>query len=320
MRRIVASLVALAIAATLSVTGAFPATARYLEAGLYEQSADLSYPTKTYRPASLRTHTVFRPARLRTLTSKMPLVVWENGECANDPYVSRVFLEELASRGFLVIAKGFEGGTEVPAPEASPVELMVEAIDWAARQNRAARGHYRNRVDMRRVSAMGYSCGGYTALDVAGVDERVRSILIFNSSTRPGSDPQPVLSQITVPLAIINGGPTDIAYPTGVVNYEVASSMPIWKAEYLTVGSGHTEFWNIAGVAGQPSPLPHVHDPSLYWQPLLAHVAATWLDYTLLTRSASSGKYFLGDPCGLCSADPMWSAQYKNWESFQASS
>ena len=56
--------------------------------------------------SSLLTHTVFKPSDLGAATkkSKLPIIVWGNGACANSPWEHINFLSEVASHGFIVIA------------------------------------------------------------------------------------------------------------------------------------------------------------------------------------------------------------------------
>ena len=63
------------------------------------------YPATREEPASLPTHTVYRPADLAN-TPKLPVVLWANGGCRNTSVEFTRFLGELASHGYLVIAVG----------------------------------------------------------------------------------------------------------------------------------------------------------------------------------------------------------------------
>src|SRR4051812_12426446 len=57
---------------------------------------------------SLPTHTIFRPKDLGRLAdkTKLPIVAWGNGACANSPWEHVNFLSEIASHGYLVVAIG----------------------------------------------------------------------------------------------------------------------------------------------------------------------------------------------------------------------
>src|SRR5436305_1021482 len=52
-------------------------------------------------------HVVYRPANLSKLGGrKLPIVLWGNGGCTDDAASERLFLEEIASHGYLLIAPG----------------------------------------------------------------------------------------------------------------------------------------------------------------------------------------------------------------------
>ena len=70
-----------------SGTGAFPAI----------KAVDPAFPG----------HVVYRPADLGKLGGRrLPIVLWGNGGCTDDGAAQRLFLEEIASHGYLVIAPG----------------------------------------------------------------------------------------------------------------------------------------------------------------------------------------------------------------------
>src|ERR1700761_1718716 len=52
-------------------------------------------------------HVIYRPANLAALGKrKLPLLVWANGGCSGDGAGARLFLSEIASHGYLVVAPG----------------------------------------------------------------------------------------------------------------------------------------------------------------------------------------------------------------------
>ncbi|HEY5409539.1 MAG TPA: hypothetical protein VIJ94_02320, partial [Caulobacteraceae bacterium] len=68
-------------------TGRFPAM----------KSADPAFPG----------HVVYRPADIGKLGGrKLPIVLWGNGGCTDDGAAERLFLAEIASHGYLVLAPG----------------------------------------------------------------------------------------------------------------------------------------------------------------------------------------------------------------------
>src|SRR5688572_30814256 len=94
--------------------------------------------------SSLPTHTVFRPADLSAATtkSKLPIIVWGNGACANSPWEHINFLSEVASYGFMVVAIGPMPKEGERTRERSTSSQMTDAINWTIAQNKDKAGIY----------------------------------------------------------------------------------------------------------------------------------------------------------------------------------
>lgn len=156
-----------------------------------------------YVDDSLPNHTLFHPEDLSSFES-IPVVVWGNGACSDDPVALHgPFLEELAAHGLLVIASGTPGGSGTTTSE-----MMTESIDWAT-QN-AGQGDWAN-IDSSQIAAAGMSCGGLEAYDM-NQDDRVTAFGIFNSGILDQAETDETLAAINVPIFFFLGGPTDIAY------------------------------------------------------------------------------------------------------------
>jgi dienelactone hydrolase len=255
--------------------------------------------------------TVYRPQDLANLGFRLPIVTWENGGCSQSNASAATFLTRVAAAGFLVIAKGEPDAAGEPlplAPEQAPSLLdggpmephrMTAVIDQAIAENSRPGSPYFHRLAVEKIAATGYSCGGVTSFIVASWDDRVRSVLAYNSATdpKPGDTPQrSALSQLNGAAAWINGGPTDIAYPGGESDWAAAPpTLPAFQARHLT--AGHTGFWQ-----------------SDAFQLEVALIGIHWLDFTL-NGNPQARAHILGDPCGFCD-DPMWTARAKNWHSF----
>jgi hypothetical protein len=286
-------------------------------------------PVISYTPADLPTHTVFQPEKVR---GKLPVVVWENGGCVNDNSVPRPFLERVAASGFLVIAKGpidapldpgnvtvtRESDVLVPAPgtplpAAAPplpggsfpreaiaggITLMQSAINWAETANGLKGGDLRNRIDVSKIAVTGWSCGGFTAIGAGVVDDRVDSVLGFNTASSPFvAAPQPTredLLELEVPIAWIIGGPGDIAYTGFEADWSMPLTVPMFQAQhpYLV----HELGWSS-------------HESQLEF----AEIAIYWLDLTL-SGNKRAGQYLLGSPCGFCD-NTNWTTESRNWDS-----
>jgi dienelactone hydrolase len=303
---------------------------------------------------SLPTHTLFHPKR--DGSHKLPLIVWENGGCRNDPTMYTPLLSQIASRGYFIIAKGFKGGQhDSPPPGANatppsalmqmtpvqlsaeaiaagqmptgpiypalfatsnePDKLMINAIAWARKENQDPKSKYYDQIDTNRIGLTGYSCGGFTALQVAPLEKRVASVIIFNSGMNPTwtmAQGKELMATFRpgVPVAWVNGGPSDVAYVGGQRDWTlVPGTMPAMHIEYdfkappnpTIMTGGHTVFW--------------LSPQTAEYQAILATIATNWFDYTLRSSNSKRHAYLFDTPCGFC-ADPLWSVKLKNWRGF----
>ncbi|RAK52167.1 hypothetical protein [Phenylobacterium deserti] len=264
------------------------------------------YPAVAEAFGSMRGNTVYRPAK--PAPGPLPLVLWGNGACVDDGLSHAAFLREVASHGFIVIAAGHPrrdrsvepeppaapapaAGAPAPAParlsEQTQPQQLVEAIDWAARQNADAASPLHRRIDLQRIGVMGHSCGGLQALSVAA-DPRVKTAILFNSGVFTDAPPaaqgvlatpKSALERLHGPVAYINGGPTDIAYKNGVDDVGRIQHVPVFFGEN---GVGHDgTFWSV----------PNGGD--------YAQVAASWMAWQLKGDSTAA-RMFRGADCGLC--------------------
>jgi len=271
------------------------------------------------RVDTLPNHTLFRPVAADGEQHAWPLLVWENGGCSNDPTRYSEFLSRVASAGYLVAAQGYEGNeTAAPEREERGREadmLMAEAIAWASIETARDDSEFYQQIDTNRVGLFGHSCGGFTSLQVAPTDPRVGSVIVFNSSTNPFWEPE--RSEVLLnsfpagfPVAWVNGGPSDIAYPNGQANWvALPATMPGFHVEYDfpefdSVGepsNGHSGFFR-----GELAPR---------LNPAIADIAINWFDFTVADGSDEARDYLFGEPCGFC-ADENWQVQVRNWSEF----
>ena len=249
---------------------------------------------------TLATHTVFRPSNLDALgPTKLPIIAWGNGACANSPWEHVNFLSEIASYGFLVIAigpmpeegqRGGPGGTTKSA-------LLTDAIDWAIAQNGDKTSPYCGKLDVTKIAVAGMSCGGLQTLEVA-TDPRVTTAMICNSGILPtpnaGKSGMPQLTKdqlakLRVPVIYILGGKSDIAHNNGMDDFQRINHVPVFAAN-LDVGHGGTYR------------RPHGGD--------FAKVATAWLQWQLKSDREAE-KMFVGNPSGVANM-PGWTVEKKN--------
>lgn len=249
--------------------------------------------------STLPTHTVFKPSDLNAAAkkSKLPIMVWGNGACANSPWEHVNFLSEVASYGFLIVAIGPMPQEGDRTRERSTSSQLTDAINWTIAQNSDKNSPYYDKLDIKKIAVSGMSCGGLQALETAP-DPRITTVIICNSGIlgNPGSGmpgmPQlnkEQLVKIHTPTLYILGGEKDIAYGNGMDDFNRINHVPVFVAN-MDVGHG--------GTYGKP------HGGEF------AKVATAWLQWQL-KGDKEAGKMFSGNPCGL-SKDSNWKVEKKN--------
>jgi dienelactone hydrolase len=274
------------------------------------------YTVSVESDPGLRTHTIYRPADLSSFSASntLPIVSWGNGACANVGTLFETFLRQVASHGYFVISIGPKDAplpsfatnrsgsangepTRLAAPQ-SRDEQLIDAIDWAVKENARKDSAYFQRLNTNRIAVMGQSCGGLQTIFASG-DPRVKTSVLWNSGTFPnGADSLAVriskarkedLARLHAPIAYFIGGPTDIAYPNAEDDFKRITQVPVFKGN-LNVGHGGT-----------------FRDPGAGW---FGEVGVAWLNWQL-KADANAGKYFQGADCLLCKSD-VWKVEKKN--------
>jgi len=260
-----------------------------------------SYPALFEERADLPNHVIYRPADLAAIGSKsLGIYVFGNGGCSADGTSSRNHLLEIASHGYLVIASGViphampSPPATAPAPVTpgapklvaqTPTSALVEAIDWAQRENAKPGSPFLGRIAVDQVAVSGWSCGGLQALSAAQ-DPRVKTAVIMNSGFfKDGTNPiggvisdKALLSGLHGPVLYVLGGPTDIAYANGTDDYQRITKVPAALVN-IPVGHGGTYMQPHGGIA--------------------AEVVSAWLDWRLKGQKAAAAR-FSGPDCGFC--------------------
>lgn len=266
--------------------------------------------------ATLPTHTIFRPEKLNKFggNAKLPVVAFANGGCRNSSGEFRNFLSEIASHGFLVISIGpitntMLGGGEM-AVGATESKQLLDAVDWAIKENSRPESIFFQKIDIEKVAVMGQSCGGLQALAVSS-DPRVTTTVILNSgafkSTGQQSKFLPAfeksdLKKLHASVAYFVGGESDMATQNAEDDYKWLDQVPVIVASYDF--SDKVKETGNKGIG---------HYPATYRNPNggdFAVAAVAWLKWQLKGDQAA-GKIFAGNPCGL-EKNPRWKVNKKN--------
>jgi dienelactone hydrolase len=253
---------------------------------------------------TLTNFTIYRPQNLDNFgpKQKLPILLWGNGGCADSSAMHKLFLNEIASHGFIVFAVGPFSSLHKP-PQMGPMggdrkEIsLLEALDWAVAENSRKSGIYFGKLDTDKVAAMGMSCGGLQALEVSP-DPRIDTSVICNSGILNGPPPEgfkmPVVSkdtlnQLHAPIIYIIGGEKDIAYPNAMDDFTRIEKVPVIIIN-RDVGHGGTYAEPHGGAFSEP--------------------AIAWLKWQLNGDEAAAS-LFKGEKCGLC-LDSEWKIETKN--------
>ncbi len=281
---------------------------RFADWNLHPYAGSGPYPAVREEPASLPTHTVYRPADLAK-TPRLPVLLWANGGCRNTSVEFTRFLGELASHGYLVIAIGrsdipflvIHGSIAAVANEkdangnpliVSDPAVLVKGLEWAISENSRRDGVLYGKVDTSKVATIGQSCGGPQAFRAAK-DPRITTVVALNSSfptqAAPGmiggADDGWTAEKLAIPAAVFTGGPADSGFSGAEQCYKTLSStLPVLKASLNTVG--HTGAY----------PMPDLRRSS---------AVLAWLDWQLKGDAQAVGA-FAGPDCALCKDADWW--------------
>lgn len=178
------------------------------------------YPAHMVSDPTLPQHTIYAPKSPPPADVKMPVVVWGNGGCMATGNSFAVFLTEIASHGYLVVANG-ASGSEKSAASMTKTSDLTASVDWVTKGGAAKYGN----IDTDKIAAAGQSCGGVEAMSASYHDPRIKLTLPFNSGVL-GREKLYLMNELKAPLGYFFGGPKDIAF--SVANTQVRTlSRPI---------------------------------------------------------------------------------------------
>lgn len=251
---------------------------------------------------TLTHHVLFRPAT--AARTRLPVVIFAGGGCRNAGARFNELLSEVASHGYFVVSIGEIGDPawdsnldHEPKYNGRPTKTDASQIDWAVDwvkvQNARKGGRFAGRLDLAHIALMGQSCGGVQAIDAASRLAGIASLVVLNSGLfaddreMGGSKVKRAdLGKLTLPVMILLGGKSDMAYDNGQANFDRLTNAPaiVASADY---GHRATYFDKDGGLFGT--------------------VVVDWLEWQLKGK-ASAARRFIGSDCGLCT-DRQWSVR-----------
>ena len=290
---------------TQPIDGSSEQLARFAEWRSHPYPGNGPYPSTRSEPGNFPRHTLYYPASLANVP-KLPVILWSNGGCRTTSVEFTRFLGEIASHGYFVAAVGrsdipFEIvriGAPVGAGEhsydARPRQDMLSALDLLTQESSKRASPFYGKLDLNKVAAMGQSCGGFLAFQIAK-DPRIKAVAALNSNfpthsrapllRMPNADPQWTAESLRIPAAFFTGGPADLAYQYAVDSYDASpGTTPIIRVDMPSMG--HTGAY----------PMPDVR-----W----TGAVVSWLDWTL-KGDIKARSNFVGAECGLCGNPDFW--------------
>ena len=293
-----------AVVFLLFLSVSFNLIAEELASMIIEEGGTGPYKAVVLGEETLPKFTIYRPQNLGDFGSKqkLPILLWGNGGCADSSSMHKLFLNEIASNGFIIFAIGPFSSLQNPMQK-GPMEgerkeiSLLEALDWAVAENSRESSEYYGKLDTGKVAAMGMSCGGLQALEVSP-DPRIGTSVICNSGVLNGPPPEgfslPALTKddlkrLHAPIIYIIGGEKDIAYPNAMDDFKRIKKIPVVIIN-LDVGHGGTYAQPHGGAFSGPT--------------------IAWLKWQL-NGDEEAALMFRGDDCGLCK-DTEWKIETKN--------
>lgn len=218
---------------------------------------------------------VYKPVDLEAAALKegpLPVLIFANGGCNDTSLPHERMLNEIASRGYVVIALGSMQFRIDDRPlKKSPNIQMIQAIEWIHSEAVRKRSEYYNVIAVDKIAMAGQSCGGAQVLANCS-DPRVKTCIMVNSGigefSMSGAG-QNDLKDLHGPILYMEGGVSDVAYHNGIIDYENIDNVFVAFADHLTAG--------------------HVGDFGMEYGGSFAKMLTSWLDWQLKEDESKAG-------------------------------
>lgn len=238
---------------------------------------------------------IYRPVDLKAAVAAehkgLPVLVFANGGCNDTSLPHERMLNEIASRGYIVIALGSMQDRIDDRPlKKSPNEQMLQAVDWISKEAERKKSEYFKLVDYGSIAMAGQSCGGAQAL-VNSSDPRVKTCIMVNSgmgNMQMSGASKENLKKLHGPILYMEGGESDVAYGNGIIDYANIDKVFAAFANHHTAG--------------------HVGDYGLEYGGSFARMLTAWLDWQLKGDESKAGIFLRAE----ISDFPGWTMHSKD--------
>jgi hypothetical protein len=252
----------------------------------------------TESPAVAPYFNVYRPEDLEAPGEPLPVLAWANGGCVRGDDSWRALFQRWAGSGMVVL-------TLTASPTGTLFDMSTlddhrGLIDWAFAENAKEGSPYYGKLDTSRIVTAGNSCGGVTALQVAAMDDRVKSVFVLSGGSQfPGATDDEIKSVVSVvdaAVIYIEGGTEDI-------------SREYVEKEFNFYKEGHP----VAIVARSTGDHPTVStDPGILAD--AAELGLEWFDLSLWGSQAALDVLMTKTVCATC-MEGIWKLNAKNLDS-----
>lgn len=183
-------------------------------------------------------------------TGTWPLVLFSHGY-GGIRFQSYFLTEHLASHGFVVVSPDHPGNTltdfaQLGNDAATAQSAVDRPLDMLFALDRALANQLGVTIDPMRVSATGHSFGGWTSLEIARRDPRIRLAFPLAPGFRNGAD-SGFVATLARPLLLVGGSLDDTCeFPANQEAPYMLAQTPKFLLEVMN--AGHLDFSNLCEV------------------------------------------------------------------------